>query len=200
MSVPTGITYDSLAKSGLPSPVKSQVRQWYERTLANGGDSYESKIALAKLHARAAGEGIRAGGEALLVGGVLGAAHAHLRGGLDVRKVPIDAVAGVLGIVAGTFAAQEEVGKDLANAGAAALAVFSFRKTQDLVAEIKLKQSGITPGGGASTGQIKISKAQFAGEGEFGAEAPRRGILGTMMGKVANSFGEDPIVTAARGL
>jgi hypothetical protein len=182
------ITYDNLAKAGLPAQTKTSIRQFYEQHLANGRDP----IALAKLHANAAGQGLRAGGEAILVGGVLGAAHAHLRGGLDVKKVPIDAVAGVLGIVAGTFAAQEEVGKDLANAGAACLAVFSFRKTQDLVAEIKLKQSGITPGGGATTNQIKISKAQFGAEHESYGWASGS--------EVAGDFGEDPVVTAARGL
>ena len=189
MSVPSMITYDSMAKAGLPPAVKSQVRQWYERTLNGGGETYESKIALAKLHARAADEGLRAGGESLLVGVILGTVHAHSRTGLDIKKVPVDVVAGVIGLVAGTFAAQEEVGKDLANAGAACLAIFAFRKSHDIVSEIELKRSGVTAGGGASTGQIKMSKASF------GADPKIPG-----MRRISNFGGEDPVVAAARGL
>src|SRR3990172_9167545 len=129
-NLPTSLTFKELSESGMPAAQKSAIRRWYESV--SGGSS---AMARAKLHAAAAGQGIRQGGEALLVGGLLGAAHVELKTGLDVRKVPVDAVVGVLGLLGGAAMAHEEFGVDLRNAGAAGLAVFSFRKTHDLLAE-----------------------------------------------------------------
>jgi hypothetical protein len=171
---------------------KSALREFIEDKLVVGQPL--GSLSPTRKQINAAGQGLRAGGESLLVGGALGAAHAHLKGGLDFKGVPIDAVAGIAGLIGGTLGADEEIGRDLANAGAAALAVFAFRKVHDLTAEVKLKQSGATAGGGAATGQIRISKAQFGAEG-------RSGILGRGRANANASFnGEDPIVAAARGL
>ena len=191
--VPSTITFDSLANSGMPPAQKSAIRRWYESSQGPGGGS---KLALAKLHAKSAGEGLRAGGESLLVGGLLGAIHAKNATGLDVRKVPVDAVGGVLGLVAGTLLAQEEVGKDLQNAGSAALAVYAFRKTNDLVVEAMIKATGITPGGGAALPAnlktiTKIDSTGAALHGDFGAG---------YSGPGSSDMGEDPIVRAARAL
>lgn len=183
------ITFDNMAKAGLPAPIRSQVRSWVDAHLTQGKDP----VALAKLHVNAAGQALRGGGEALLVGGILGAIHAHSKTGLDIKKVPVDGVAGAMLLAAGVFAAQEEVGKDLVNAGQAALAILAFRKTHDVVSEIELKRSGVTSGGGASTGQIKISKAQFAGESSFFS-------LPSLNKRRGGFHGEDPIVAAARKL
>lgn len=227
-NIPAGITFQSLAQSGMPAQQQSSVVKWYNKTLAAGGNTEQSKLALAKLHVKAAGEGLRAGGESLLVGGILGAVHAQLPGGLDFKKVPIDAVAGVLGIAAGAVGAQMEVGKDLQNAGAAALAVFAFRKSNDLIVEAKLRAVGFKVPVGGSPGAVRpanigfaIGKgdtelaanagarapatgAGFAGDGNFGwapGSAPQRGF-GFPGGAATHhgSFGEDPIATAARGV
>ncbi len=173
---------------------KSALREFFEDKLATGGT-----LSPTRKQINAAGQGLRAGGESLLVGGALGAAHAHLKGGLDFKGVPIDAVAGALGLIGGTLGADEEIGRDLANAGAAALAVFAFRKVHDLTAEMKLKQSGVTAGGGASTGQVRISKAQFGGDpsASIFSRFGRRPVHAASGGA---AFGEDPIVAAARGL
>lgn len=227
--IPAGITFQSLANSGMPPAQKSAVMKWYDRTLAAGGNTEQSKLALAKLHVKAAGEGLRSGGESLLVGGILGAVHAQLPGGLDFKKIPIDAVAGVLGIAAGAVGAQMEVGKDLQNAGSAALAVFAFRKTNDLIVEAKLRAVGFKVPVGGSPGAVRPDNIGFAiGKGDLekaanaGARAPATGAgfagestFGWAPGSVPQrgfgfpghathhgdgNFGEDPIATAARGL
>jgi len=197
MSIPSTITFDSLAQSNMPAEHKSAIRRWYDSASGPGGGS---PLALAKLHMKAAGEGLRAGGESLLVGGALGALHAKLPTGLDMKPsasstkgVPVDAVVGVLGLVGGTFAAQEEYGKDLANAGAAALAVFAFRKTNDLV--VKMSQQKGT--------QTALTASQQAGLiSKFGAEgggwAPGSRSWGTSM--ISGDAGVDPIVAAGARL
>jgi hypothetical protein len=123
-------------------------------------------MARAKLHAAAAGQGLRQGGESLLVGGLLGAASVELKTGLDVKKVPIDAVVGVLGLVGGAAMAHEEFGVDLRNAGASALSVFSYRKTQAFLAAKK------TAAGGTPGFTVHGDDEGFVPHGDIGAEDP----------------------------
>ncbi len=224
--VPAGLTFQSMAQSGLPAKEQGAIRRWFERV--KDGNTEQSKMALAKLHVKAAGEGLRSGGEALLVGGALGAIHAQLPGGLDYKKVPVDAVAGAVLLAAGAVGAQMEVGKDLQNAGAAALAVFAFRKSNDLIVEAKLRAIGFAVPAGGSPGAVRpgnigfaIGKtdealaanagarapaapgAGFKGEGTFGwaaGSAPQRGFGFPGQLHAHGDFGEDPIATAARGL
>src|SRR5262245_58249567 len=92
--LPSNLTVKELAESGAPSGQMSALKRWYESV--KGGSS---AVARAKLHASAAGHGLRQGGEALLVGGALAALHA--KKGLDIKKVPVDAVAGLIGLVGG---------------------------------------------------------------------------------------------------
>lgn len=200
MSVPSTITFDSLASSNMPPAAKSSIRRWYESSQGPGGGN---PIALAKLHAKSAGEGLRAGGESLLIGGALGAFHAKSATGLDVKKVPIDAVVGAMGLVAGTMLAQEEVGKDLQNAGAAALAVYAFRKTNDLVVGAMIKAAGLTPGGGATipAGMKTITKIDATGAAIHGdGRSWGTGFGAGHSGPGSSDMGEDPIVRAARAL
>ena len=140
----------------------------------------------------AAGNGIRAGGEALYVGCLLGVAHAVSPTGLDVKKVPLDAVGGALAIVASAAMAHTEVGADLRNAGTTALGVFAFRKSHDMAREVQLKKSGITPGGGAAVPKgLGQSMSKIAGEE---SRSWGTGFFG------ADSGAEDPVIAAARHL
>lgn len=194
MSVPSHATFAELAKSGMPAETRSAIRRWWDSPSGPGG---ENKYALAKLHVQAAGNGIRAGGESLLVGGALGIAHSMLPGGLDFKKAPLDALAGGMFILGSVFGAQEEVGKDLGNAGAACLAVFGFRKMHDVTASFKDRRAGITSGGGAA-GSQRIGKASFSGESTMAGES--RGV------KWGIGFGadigaeNDPILAMAKKL
>jgi len=154
----------------MPVEQRSAIRKWYESNLANG----HNPVAMAKFHLREAGAGLRSGGESLLVGGMLGAAHAYLPGGLAYKKVPVDGVVGAIALALGVLGAHHEGAKDIANAGATCLGVMAFRKTHDVICE--LRKSG-----------EKIGKASF-GADPFGVAA---------MGCEADC---DPIVAAARAL
>jgi hypothetical protein len=167
------------------------------------------------------------------VGGILGAIHAKRAAGLDFpigkpdatgrsQTLPADAIAGVVGLIAGTMMAQEEVGKDLQNAGAAALTVYAFRKTNDLVVEAQIKAAGgsISPTGevltaaGAHNHNLgtlisKVDKKGVAFAGERGSVfgRPGFGVDGSAWqaasypgGHGSSDMGEDPIVRAARAL
>lgn len=166
MSVPTNLTFAEM--QGAPPDVKSKIRRWYD-SVQTGSNA----MARAKQHAAAAGQGIRQGGESLLVAGILGAASVELPNGLDHQGIPIDAALGVTNLVAGVAFAHEEFGSDLRNAGSACLAVFAFRKTQDLLAE-KKRARGQVPGFAAA----KTSNVH--GDYDF------------------SSMGEDPIIAAAK--
>lgn len=194
MAIPSMITFQSLANSNMPAEQKSAIRRWYESSMGPGGGN---TYALAKLHAKAGLEGVRSGGEAIVTGSILGTMHAMLPTGLDVKKVPMDAVLGVAGLAAGAVLAQEEIGPDARNVGAAALSIFAFRKTHDLVREVRIKRSGV--GAGAAVNGIgnKIGKASFAGE--EGMQGP--GGLRYNVGQGQADIGaEDPVMRAARNL
>jgi hypothetical protein len=196
-NVPTSLTFGELAGSNMPSGAKSAIQRWFNSSSGPGGDGSASKLARAKLHAKAAGESLRSGGESVIVGAGLGALHASLETGLDYKKVPIDAAAGAVLMVAGVALATEEYGKDLSNAGAAALTVFAFRKGNDAMLDYQLKKSGATPGGGADRWTPnKIGKASFAGEADGWAPGSRPWGRPTM----SASMGVDPIIAASSRL
>jgi hypothetical protein len=202
----TGVSYSSLEKAGMPTHLKSGMRAWIDRTIAAGGQTPESARSIAKLHAVAAIEGVRATGESAIVGGILGAIHATLPNGLDIpvkaakMNIPADGAGAVLGLLASVMAAQEPhgIGRSLQQAGATCAAVFAFRKTNDLIVEMKIKSSGITPGGGAALPPKMSKAAVFAGE-DSSFEGPARVKRGGVIGSVFGSD-EDPIVAAARRL
>lgn len=136
------ISYRSIAGSNLPGHQKSALARLVERV---GGPG--AALSRAKAHAMATGNAVRQGGESVVVGGLLGVAHVELKGGLDVKKVPVDAVGGAACLIAGVALAHEEYGRDLTNAGAAALSVFAFRKTAEFAAKKKLERGAGAPGG-----------------------------------------------------
>jgi hypothetical protein len=152
----------------------SSIQRWYDAVKSGGAG-----LAKAKSHAMAAGAGVRQGGEALLVGGLLGAMSVELPTGLDVKKVPVDAVGGVAFLVASAAVAGEEYSTDLRNAGSTALAVFAYRKTQDLLAEKKRA-------GGGMPGYAAAKTVSAHGDYDYSG------------GTSDSDMGEDPIVTAAR--
>lgn len=123
---------------------KSALRRMYESTLSG---KHAGAIARAKGHAIEGALALRQGGESAVVGGALGAVQAmnFANGGLDVKKVPVDAVLGLGALAAGVYMAHDNVATDLRNAGAAAIAVFSFRKSAELVAKAKA-QAGVAHG------------------------------------------------------
>ncbi len=203
-TVPDGTTLNAMEKAGAPRSALASLKSFYQSQLVNGSGE-QSKVALAKLHVAAAGEAVRAGAEGALTGAALGALHVKLVGGLDakigtgqnIHQVPIDGLIGAAALAGAVFGATTPGGKDLQNVGTAALGVFAFRKTNDLMIDAAFKAAGATPGGGtvpaSVAGRSKIGHPVIAGESRFGwapgSAAPR-----------GADWGEDPIATAARGV
>jgi len=158
--IPSHLTFNSLANSNMPAAQKSAIRRWYESQMA--GNSMAAVANRAKLHATAAVEGVRAGGESIIVGGALGAlAATH---GLDYqKKFPIDAGLGIAALAASAAAAHTPYAGDARNAGTAALAVFGFRKTYGVLAELQRK-NGKTP--------VAFAGDDGGDDTDFGAEDP----------------------------
>ena len=169
-----------ISVAALPPAQKSAIRRWYDQVKDGGAGS---ALARAKMHASAGGHAIRAGGEGLIIGAALGAAHAELPHGLDFNgKIPIDAAFGATALAASIALAGEETHHDLRNAGATAVGIFSFRKVHDFVAAKKAAK-GDVPGSVAKKAGAATDKAKAAVHGEDDAD-----------------YGEDPIVAAARFL
>lgn len=214
-NIPSTLTFQSLANSGvIPPSQKSAIRAAYDRLIAEGSGA-QSAAARAKLHMTAAMEGVRATGEAGVFGAVLGAVHASCKTGLDVKipgtrhTMPLDGAGALIGVLAGAAAAAEPhgIGKTFINGGAACMAIFSFRKVHDLLQDLKVKRAGGVPGAGVAIEGVdpKISKAQFAGESDFGTDgtgwAAGSRTPGSIFGRFAGeSNAEDPIVRLARNL
>lgn len=152
-----------LSPGGVSDKQKNALQRAFDRAMGSGA------VAKAKRHAIAGAHAVRQSGESLVMGGLLGAAHVELKTGLDIRAgkaaVPLDGVAGVVLAAAGVALADEEVGTDLRNAGAAALSVFAFRKSYEVVAAHKIKRGG-TPGG------VVAPRGTLSAHGDFGAESP----------------------------
>jgi hypothetical protein len=181
----TAMVLDSLEHSNLPAREKSQIRKWVDN-VSGGIKRYGGK---AKTHLQETGQVMRGGGEALLVGGLLGAAHAELKTGLDVKvgkaRVPVDGVVAVVGLGGAVLSAGNEFATDLRNSGQDALAILSFRKTHDWIAEKKIAR-GEVPGSAALP---KGGTSKVHGDDDMGADD-----LG------ADDMGADPVESAARSL
>ncbi len=169
--------------------MSSAIRTWYEKNL--GGTA----LGRAKKHVDAGAHAVRSGGESAIVGAGLGAAACYLKGGLDIPvdkagkfSAPIDGALAAAGILGGVLLAHEDYGKDLANVGSAAAAVFSFRKSSEYLAA-KLHAQGKTPGYQLgrdyqkAAGQLVTGGGTISGESGFGHEL---------------ATGEDPITAASR--
>lgn len=180
-------------------------RAWGQLRYAKSAGSHQADVTV---------RGIRHVGESGVVGAILGAIHASSKTGLDVTapgaaaggtKVPVDAALGVAAFIGGVMNADRDdpsgPSQTMMGASAACAAVFMFRQTNDFVAKLNIKKSGVTAGGGAALPNAQIaasqpgviSKATFAGDG---ARAWGSGFHPASVGM----HGEDRIATLARGL
>jgi hypothetical protein len=103
----------------------------------------EHAMAKATSHITEGALAFRQTAEAIGIGAALGALNAKV--GLDVKKVPIDAVLGVVGVGGAVFMAGHGFEHDLRNIGTHSAAIFTFRKTDSL-----LRAKGGTVAGEAS--------------------------------------------------
>lgn len=173
---------DSIEHSNLGSREKSQIRQWVDR-VSGGIKRYGGA---AKTYAGETGQVLRGGGEAIVVGGMLGGLHAELKTGLDVAngKVPLDGVVAVVGLGGAIAAAGTEFCTDLRNSGQTAIGILSFRKTHDWIAEKKIAR-GEVPG---SAQLAKGPKSKMHGDDGVGDDG------------VGDDLGADPVEAAAAAL
>jgi hypothetical protein len=156
----------------LSSPYqKSDLRILYETALAKMGVPAATSVV------EESAKSIRAGGEAGLVGGILGAAHAMLPKGLDIpvyggqMTVPADGIGALVGLgVSAYLGGSSEYSPDIRNAGASCMSIFAFRKSAAYIAEMQAAA-------GKTVNPAALPFSQHAGE---------------------SSIGEDPIVRAAR--
>ena len=176
---------DSVESSNLPSREKSQIRKWVEQ-VHGGIRKYGGK---ARTYGGQVAQVMRDGGEAVLVGGSLGALHAELKTGLDVQvgkaRIPIDGIVAVVGMGGAVAAAETDFAQDARNLGTDALTILTFRKTHDWIAEKKIAR-GEVPG---SAVLPKAGGSKMHGDGVEGD-----GVEGD------DDMGADPVEAAARAL
>ena len=137
--------YTSLARMD-HAPSKSTVRNWLDKV--TGG---ATSLSRAKGHVSEAAHGVRQYGETVVVASALAAIKTHNSEGLDYKGVPIDGALAAVGL-AGSVVLADGVSADLRNAGAAAAAIFTFRKAEQFL--------------------VAKKQAKINGEGDMGAEDP----------------------------
>ena len=162
----------------------SPFKDWYNRVMGHGKSAMTSArhhASQLKGHAEQGVHVVRAGGEGIVTGAGLALIHANAPNGLDLQvkkpgpdgkggiTLPLDLMASLGGFAASVGTAGSESSHDAKNIGTAAMGVFSFRKTLDLLAEKR-----------ATTG------------------AKIKGTVGQPKAGAHGEFGEDPILAAAR--
>jgi hypothetical protein len=170
----------AISSSNMSNPVKSSIGKMFASI---AGDS--KNLSRLRRHVEQAGHTTRLYAETALVGAALGAIHAaNPQVGLDVIArpamaatdpkntsgkakdavtVPMDLVLAVVAGAGGMALAGEGVegiSADLRNVGGAALAVFSFRKSADVVAA-KLRHMG-KPSGGTVPSLVSMQREATA--------------------------------------
>lgn len=141
------IVYDSSLR---PSAQKSIIRKWGDAITMGGVTDLlrTSEKAVGVGHVAAFLHSVRATGESLVTGSLLGAVSGS--GGLDRKGVPLDLAGGAAAIGAGVVLAHSELGITLRTAGHTAMGIYGFRKTEEWLGVRK--------------------KAAFAGEDDWGGE------------------------------
>jgi hypothetical protein len=158
--------YDSVASSNMRAPEKSALRRWFE---ANGPSILTKPPK--PVHVRNTIAAVRHGSESLIMGALLGLAHAELPTGLDVFGIPADAVLG--GLLTLGSAADSEYSSDARIMGGTAIGIYSFRTTTRLRTEMRLRK---------------------------GVAVPKHLQYGSPTAKMAGEATEDPILRAGKAL
>lgn len=150
------------------------------------------RVSAAKSHALGFGQGVRAGGEGVIVGGLLGMASAVMPGGLDQhmfgmpKPVPLDGVVGAVALLGCALAgADHHISTDLANASAVSFGILGFRKMEDFVRARQISVSSIKASLGGKKPGAKVA-------GEMGHHGAGR------MSKLGGIFAGDPVDPVAQ--
>lgn len=141
---------DSVRRSNLPDREKSSIQRFYDnltRRASGISTTVGEKLGMARHSISAGSQAVRRGGEAILVGGGLGALDAQLskgdptKSGLDVNvavgsgyNLPIDAAVGVAGFLASMAPSLAKAEDDLQTVGVIGVASWAQRMTKGWVA------------------------------------------------------------------
>jgi hypothetical protein len=128
------VVFDSIAHSNLPSRNKSAVLGFLERYMGGSpgvaAKRYGSSTLSRMRNSHPQQHMVRQQGEAMLFGALLAAAKNTV--GLDAgtKKIPVDAVTGMVGLGLGALLAHKGIGfaTECNNLAASAFTIFSFRK------------------------------------------------------------------------
>lgn len=175
------MVFDYILRSNIPKQEKSTIRRWFDSVTGGKASQMIEKYGLDEQDGKRVtfGEVVVAGSEAITVGGALGAMHAMLETGLDVKipltekSVPVDGVLSGMSYLSAIMA-PSRLGEHLKTVGTSAAAVYGFRKFHDM---LSAKRSISKMGGEQTTSDVPD------------AEEP-----------APSDIGEDPIVTLANKL
>lgn len=137
---------------------KSTVRRWIEKIADATGQE------ITRSHAKELAMTVRQVGEGGVVGVIAGVVDSELKDGLDVRGIPADLVSTVLGAGGAMYFAKEEFAHDLRNLGSHSFAIFTFRKTKELMGRKDAPKVGIDD-------EASSSEAEGSAD-DVGAEDP----------------------------
>ena len=140
--MPTSIALrDAVSRSNLPASEKTHIRRYWE-SIAPRASALAARVqrglGISGHVARTGTQALRAGGEAVLLGGALGVVDAKLAGGLDYTAtlgsnsvtVPIDLVAGIAGFGASMVPSLAVVSEDLNRLGVVGTASYAQRQAK----------------------------------------------------------------------
>jgi hypothetical protein len=127
--------------SDMPKEEKTAIQRMVDRVSNGAATNYLARSGkeISSDQARASIGVCRQIGESLVVGAGLGAVDSAV--GLDIKKIPIDGVAAVLGALGSIITGGSSASVDLSNLAGSASTVYAFRHTKLLMGE-KRKVSG----------------------------------------------------------
>lgn len=128
-------TYQNMLKSNLQPEEKSIIKQWAEKI--------EGPLEIIKdIRVQDAPGGIlsavRQGSEGIAMAATLAFLQVNVKGGLDVRGVPVDGVGGLAVMGASAFMGHSELGTDARNLGQDATVICAYRKFVDAFSRMRL--------------------------------------------------------------
>ena len=128
--------YENMLKSNLQPEEKSMIREWAQKMLG-------PLEMLGDIRVKDAPGGMlsafRQGSEGLALAAACAFVHVNVRGGLDVKGVPLDGAGGLGLLLASAFMGHSELGTDARNLGQDATLIFAFRKLTDTFALARAK-------------------------------------------------------------
>ncbi len=120
--------YENMLRSNLQPEEKNMIADWAKKMIGPLETLRDIRIQDAPGGFLSA---FRQGSEGVLLAAALAYAHANLRGGLDVRGVPVDGAAGFAVMLASAFMGHSELGTDARNLGQDATVICTYRKLLD---------------------------------------------------------------------